>query len=225
MLRGSVLTPTPWTSTSSIAQGNDAIQLNLLHNYQSNLALYDGWHEFFRKQAAEDADRVGKERSLLHGRGRAGLPARYSESRASPARYRTLCAGGFDANSSRSKSSSRSGVNEELHVFASFIFRRSKGSDIMDFPEKPTVVLVHGAWADGSSWQAVVRPLEDRGLNVIAAPIPLTSLSDDAAALRRTHRTNAGPSDRGRACVCRCGHCHGARGAGEGAGVCCRAGA
>jgi pimeloyl-ACP methyl ester carboxylesterase len=30
--------------------GNDAIQLNLLHNYQSNLALYDGWHEFFRSK-------------------------------------------------------------------------------------------------------------------------------------------------------------------------------
>jgi pimeloyl-ACP methyl ester carboxylesterase len=30
--------------------GNDAIQLNLLHNYQSNLAKYDGWHEFFRNR-------------------------------------------------------------------------------------------------------------------------------------------------------------------------------
>src|SRR6266851_4644041 len=30
--------------------GNDAIQLNLLHNYQSNLALYDGWHEVFRNK-------------------------------------------------------------------------------------------------------------------------------------------------------------------------------
>ena len=30
--------------------GNDAIQLNLLHNYQSNLALYDGWHKFFRNK-------------------------------------------------------------------------------------------------------------------------------------------------------------------------------
>jgi pimeloyl-ACP methyl ester carboxylesterase len=56
----------------------------------------------------------------------------------------------------------------------------------MNFPEDATVVVVHGAWADGSSWQAIVRPLEDRGLNVIAAPIPLTSLSDDAAALKRT---------------------------------------
>jgi pimeloyl-ACP methyl ester carboxylesterase len=30
--------------------GNDAIQLNLLHNYQSNILLYDGWHEFFRNK-------------------------------------------------------------------------------------------------------------------------------------------------------------------------------
>jgi pimeloyl-ACP methyl ester carboxylesterase len=56
----------------------------------------------------------------------------------------------------------------------------------MGFSENATVVLVHGAWADGSSWQAIVRPLEERGLSVIAAPIPLTSLSDDAAALKRT---------------------------------------
>ena len=55
----------------------------------------------------------------------------------------------------------------------------------MDFPENATVVMVHGAWADGSSWQAIIGALEDRGLNVIAAPIPLTSLSDDAAALER----------------------------------------
>ena len=56
----------------------------------------------------------------------------------------------------------------------------------MNFPENATVVLVHGAWADGSSWQAVIGPLQERGLNVIAAPIPLTSLNDDAAALKRT---------------------------------------
>jgi pimeloyl-ACP methyl ester carboxylesterase len=61
------------------------------------------------------------------------------------------------------------------------------------FFENATVVVVHGAWADGSSWQAIVRPLEDRGLNVIAAPIPLTSLSDDAAALKRTIARTQGP--------------------------------
>jgi pimeloyl-ACP methyl ester carboxylesterase len=64
---------------------------------------------------------------------------------------------------------------------------------IMRFSENATVIVVHGAWADGSSWQAVVGPLEDRGLNVIAAPIPLTSLSDDAAALKRTIARTQGP--------------------------------
>jgi pimeloyl-ACP methyl ester carboxylesterase len=63
----------------------------------------------------------------------------------------------------------------------------------MRFSENATVVVVHGAWADGSSWQATMGPLEDRGLNVIAAPIPLTSLSDDAAALKRTIARTQGP--------------------------------
>jgi pimeloyl-ACP methyl ester carboxylesterase len=47
------------------------------------------------------------------------------------------------------------------------------------------VILVHGAWADGSSWSQVILPLRRQGLKVICAPIPLTSLSDDAAALNR----------------------------------------
>jgi len=63
----------------------------------------------------------------------------------------------------------------------------------MNFSKNATVAVVHGAWADGSSWQAIIRPLEDRGLNVIAAPIPLTSLSDDAAALKRTIARTQGP--------------------------------
>jgi pimeloyl-ACP methyl ester carboxylesterase len=63
----------------------------------------------------------------------------------------------------------------------------------MNFTKNPTVVLVHGAWADGSSWQAIIRPLQERGLNVIAAPIPLTSLSDDTAALKRTIARTQGP--------------------------------
>jgi pimeloyl-ACP methyl ester carboxylesterase len=47
------------------------------------------------------------------------------------------------------------------------------------------VILVHGAWADGSSWNGIILPLDKEGLNVIAAPIPLTTLSDDAAAVKR----------------------------------------
>lgn len=58
---------------------------------------------------------------------------------------------------------------------------------------KPTIVLVHGAWADGSSWEPVIRLLEKQGVRVVAAPIPLTSLSDDAAALGRTIGRTQGP--------------------------------
>jgi pimeloyl-ACP methyl ester carboxylesterase len=63
----------------------------------------------------------------------------------------------------------------------------------MNIPENATVVLVHGAWADGSSWRDVILPLEKQGLRVIAAPIPLTSLSDDAEALRRVIARTQGP--------------------------------
>src|SRR5580692_10196478 len=56
-----------------------------------------------------------------------------------------------------------------------------------------TVVLVHGAWADGSCWSNVILPLRSKGFNVIAAPIPLTSLTDDATALRRVIERTTGP--------------------------------
>jgi pimeloyl-ACP methyl ester carboxylesterase len=56
-----------------------------------------------------------------------------------------------------------------------------------------SVLLVHGAWADGSCWSNVILPLQHQGLNVIAAPIPLTSLTDDTAALLRAIERTAGP--------------------------------
>jgi pimeloyl-ACP methyl ester carboxylesterase len=56
-----------------------------------------------------------------------------------------------------------------------------------------TVVVIHGAWADGSSWEAVIRRLQNDGLKVVAAPIPLTTLGEDAAALRRTIARTDGP--------------------------------
>ena len=48
-----------------------------------------------------------------------------------------------------------------------------------------SVVLAHGAWADGSSWSKVIVALQAKGVATIAAPLPLTSLSDDVAALER----------------------------------------
>src|SRR5579864_2932517 len=56
-----------------------------------------------------------------------------------------------------------------------------------------TAVLVHAAWADASNWNNVTAPLRDLGLRVRAAQIPLTSLSDDVAALKRLLRQVEGP--------------------------------
>jgi pimeloyl-ACP methyl ester carboxylesterase len=47
------------------------------------------------------------------------------------------------------------------------------------------IVLVHGAWADGSSWSKVIPLLEAQGYHVVAAQLPLTSLEDDDAATQR----------------------------------------
>ena len=63
----------------------------------------------------------------------------------------------------------------------------------MPVPGNVTVVAVHGAWADGSSWKDVILSLEREGLRVVAAPIPLTSLSDDALALKRAIARTKGP--------------------------------
>jgi pimeloyl-ACP methyl ester carboxylesterase len=56
-----------------------------------------------------------------------------------------------------------------------------------------TAVLVHGAWADASNWERVIVPLECRGIRVVCAQIPLTSLSDDIAALKRWMERTTGP--------------------------------
>lgn len=59
--------------------------------------------------------------------------------------------------------------------------------------QSATIVSVHGAWADGSCWNNVILPLRRQGLKVTSAPIPLTSLTDDVAALRRVIERTDGP--------------------------------
>ena len=60
--------------------------------------------------------------------------------------------------------------------------------------ERPPVVLVHGAFADGSSWSAVVAELQARGYDVIAPQFPQTSLADDVARLRQALAWRSGPA-------------------------------
>ena len=62
-----------------------------------------------------------------------------------------------------------------------------------EFPQNSTIILVHGAWADGSCWGNIILPLERHGLRVLCAPIPMTSLTDDANALSRTLERTSGP--------------------------------
>jgi len=61
------------------------------------------------------------------------------------------------------------------------------------FPNDSAIILVHGAWADGSCWNNVILPLQRHGLKVICAPIPLTSLTDDIGALTRALEQTSGP--------------------------------
>ena len=56
-----------------------------------------------------------------------------------------------------------------------------------------SIMLAHGAWADGSSWAHVITALKREGVKVSAAPLPLTSLADDVAALNRSLDRTEGP--------------------------------
>src|SRR5580698_5613435 len=63
-----------------------------------------------------------------------------------------------------------------------------------DIPVAKNVVLVHGLYADGSSWIDVIPYLQRAGLNVTAVQNPLTSLADDVAATRRALASQDGPT-------------------------------
>ena len=62
-----------------------------------------------------------------------------------------------------------------------------------EFPKSLAIVLVHAAWADGTCWANIILPLERRNLHVTCAPIPMTSLTDDADALARALERTSGP--------------------------------
>jgi pimeloyl-ACP methyl ester carboxylesterase len=61
-------------------------------------------------------------------------------------------------------------------------------------PSMPNIVLVHGAWADGSCWDDVIARLQTDGYNVIAPQFPESSLADDVARLRLVLSRQNGPT-------------------------------
>jgi pimeloyl-ACP methyl ester carboxylesterase len=60
--------------------------------------------------------------------------------------------------------------------------------------DRPNIVLVHGAWADGSCWSGVIERLQAQGFQVRAPQFPLTSLADDVARLRQVLEFQDGPT-------------------------------
>lgn len=58
----------------------------------------------------------------------------------------------------------------------------------------PNIVLVHGAWADGSSWSAVVERLQAAGYNAVAPQFPLTTMEANVAKLKQVLNTLTGPT-------------------------------
>ena len=58
----------------------------------------------------------------------------------------------------------------------------------------PNIVLVHGAWADGSSWSAVIERLQADGYHVTAPQFPMTTLDDNVARLRQVLALQEGPT-------------------------------
>src|SRR6266851_4869317 len=72
---------------------------------------------------------------------------------------------------------------------AQAIQRMAPGSEAL----KPTVVLVHGDWADGSSWKGEIDRLQREGFTVVAPPNPLRGLPEDSGYLRNYLKAIAGP--------------------------------
>jgi pimeloyl-ACP methyl ester carboxylesterase len=64
----------------------------------------------------------------------------------------------------------------------------------VEMPDQPNIVLVHGAWADGSSWSAAIERLQADGYRVTAPQFPMTRLADDVARLRQVLARQDGPT-------------------------------
>jgi pimeloyl-ACP methyl ester carboxylesterase len=65
---------------------------------------------------------------------------------------------------------------------------------VAEMSDRPNIILVHGAWADGSCWESVIERLQAEGFHVRAPQFPLSSLADDVARLRQVLDFQDGPT-------------------------------
>src|SRR5438105_14167817 len=82
--------------------------------------------------------------------------------------------------------------NRRFHLWEAVLVLRAKGSEEVN--TLPNVVLVHGAWAEGSSWCAVIERLQADGYTVTAPQFPMTQLSADVARLSQVLARQYGPT-------------------------------
>jgi len=85
-------------------------------------------------------------------------------------------------------------VLRSMAAAAAFLLAGSVAADAQQLPAVRNIVLVHGAWADGGSWQDVYRLLRGRGYAVSVVQNPLSSLADDVTATRRVLDRQEGPT-------------------------------
>ena len=81
-----------------------------------------------------------------------------------------------------------------ISVLSATLFAAQASASTAKPVEARNVVLVHGAWADGSSWAEVISRLQEAGMHVTAVQNPLTSLTDSVAATRRALALQDGPT-------------------------------
>jgi pimeloyl-ACP methyl ester carboxylesterase len=89
----------------------------------------------------------------------------------------------------------RPGVLGALAFFLALAFLPTAGSaqTVASDTGKPSIVLVHGAWADGTSWNPVIKKLQAAGYTVYAPPNPLRSLATDGASIAAFVKAIPGP--------------------------------
>ena len=93
------------------------------------------------------------------------------------------------------RSNTFKGLSTAVVVVAALVSTVATGAREQKNPNRgvTNIVLVHGAWADGSSWSKVIPLLQARGFDVVAVQTPLTSLADDVAAVKRALALEDGP--------------------------------
>lgn len=80
-----------------------------------------------------------------------------------------------------------------LAIAALFVVVPVVAQETSEETAKPNIVLIHGAWADGSSWSEVIERLQAQGYNVLAPQFPHTSLADNIARLKQVTSRLDGP--------------------------------